>query len=120
MPRVQLVHWKESEAAPGIERLRDAGFTVRFEPFDPFPAALKRAKADPPDAFVIDLSRLPSAGRDVGLALREAKSTRFVPIVFVGGEPEKIQRTQRHLPDATYTTWPRIVAALKRAMARPP
>jgi len=120
MPRVLLVHWKAHEAEERMSRLRAAGYDVRHERFDPFPLVLKRVKAEPPDAFVIDLSRLPSHGRDVGLALREAKATRFVPLVFVGGEPEKVERTKQHLPDATYTTWPRIRSALRSALARPP
>jgi CheY-like chemotaxis protein len=116
---VLLVHWNAAEATGRESVLRDAGHDVDYEPFEPFPAALRRVKADAPDAFVIDLSRLPSHGRDVGLALREAKATRFVPIVFVGGQPEKIERTKQHLPDATYTTWPRIAGALRRALERP-
>ena len=42
------------------------------------------------DAFVIDLDRLPSQGRDVGVTLRRAKSSRYVALVFAGGAPEKV------------------------------
>jgi hypothetical protein len=120
VPRVQLICWNEGEGEARAQTLRKAGFDVRFEPFDVFPDAFKRVKADPPDAIVIDLSRLPSAGRDVGLAIREPRSTRFVPIVFVDGEPAKVARTKQLLPDATYTTWTRIRGALRSAIARAP
>lgn len=70
--------------------------------------------------FVIDLSRLPSHGRDVALAMREAKSTRHVPIVFVDGAPDKVARVRSSLPDATFTSWRGIRGALKKAIAKPP
>ncbi len=73
-----------------------------------------------PDAVVIDLSRMPSHGREVAQALRSAKGTRHLPIVFVDGEPEKVKRTKQLLPDAIYTTWGRIKTALPKAIAKPP
>jgi hypothetical protein len=66
------------------------------------------------DAVVINLSRLPSHGREVATALRGAKSTRHIPILFVEGAPEKVEAIRQLLPDAVYTTWPRIPAALKK------
>jgi hypothetical protein len=53
--------------------------------------------ARPPQAVVIDLERIPSAGRDVALWLRYQRGTRSVPIVFVDGEPEKLARSQADL-----------------------
>jgi hypothetical protein len=117
--RVRLIHWNAGEAEERATALRKSGFKVATDRFEPFPEAFRRAKSDPPDAFVIDLSRLPSAGRDVALALREARSTRFVPIVFVGGDDAKVEGVKRLLPDATYTTWPRMRSALKAALAMP-
>jgi len=80
----------------------------------------KRLRQDPPEAVVIDLSRLPSQGRDVGVAVRKHKATRHVPLVFVDGETAKVDRVKQTLPDAVYTAWSRIQSALKRAIARPP
>jgi hypothetical protein len=73
-----------------------------------------------PAAVVIDLSRLPMQGRDVGLAVRHQKATRSLPLVFVEGEPVKVARVKESLPDAVYTTWGRLPSALERAIARPP
>jgi hypothetical protein len=73
-----------------------------------------------PDAFLIDLSRRPAFGRHLAMALRGRKGTRMVPIVFVDGEREKVAETRAILPDATYTTWRKVDAALARAIAKPP
>lgn len=83
-------------------------------------AALRGLRADPPDAIVIDLDRLPSQGGSVALVLRGQRATRRVPIVFVGGRPEKVARVRALLPDAAYTTWGRIGTALRRALREPP
>lgn len=117
-PNVRLIHWKPEEAEERAQRLTVAGYTVNAAPLSG--AFLRELRADPPAAVVIDLSRLPSHGRDVGAAIRQSKSTRRIPIVFVGGEPAKVQRVKELLPDAAYTTWSRIRSALKRAIARPP
>ena len=63
---------------------------------------------------------MPSHGREVAHGVRSSKATRHVPIVFVGGEAEKVERTRQLLPDAVYTTWGRIKTALPKAIARPP
>jgi len=52
--------------------------------------------------------------------LRKYKSTRHVPLVLVDGEPEKVARIKTLLPDAVFTTWAEINAALKQAIAQPP
>jgi hypothetical protein len=59
-------------------------------------------------------------GRDVGVALRHSKTTRSVPLLFVAGDPEKVERVRQSLPDAVYTTWDRIRLALEDAIANPP
>jgi CheY-like chemotaxis protein len=119
MNRVVLIHWNAAEAEERAQRLREAGFEP--EPWAPRGAPDVQALQDkPPDAFVIDLGRLPSQGRDAAIFLRQRKATRGVPIVFVEGDPEKTARVQRLLPDATYTEWHRVGSALRQAMAHPP
>jgi hypothetical protein len=56
----------------------------------------------------------------MGLLLRKTASLRRVPLVFVGGSPEKAQVVRHLLPDATFTTWRGIKGALRRALAHPP
>lgn len=81
---------------------------------------LRALRQDTPAATVIDLSRLPSQGRDVALVLRQQKSTRHIPLIFVDGDPEKVSRVKALLPDAAYTTWAGIGDMLNRAIASPP
>jgi CheY-like chemotaxis protein len=84
------------------------------------PLVLRGLAANPPDAFVIDLSRLPSHGREVAMHLRLMKQTRRIPIVFVEGLGTKVEKIRELLPDAVYTTWERLGPELKHALAHPP
>lgn len=118
MKSIRLIVWKSSEAEKPITRLQAAGYRVEFEAIRP--DTLCKIRESPPAAIIIDLSRLPAQGRDVGIALRRAKSTRRVPIVFAGGISEKITRVREHLPDAVYSAWDGIEEALEHAIANPP
>jgi hypothetical protein len=115
--RIHLIHWKESEAVDRAETLRAAGFSVDFHPISP--NTLRDLRSFPPDVLLIDLSRLPSQGRDIALQLRGFKSMRTVPFVFVDGDPEKIQRIRELLPDSTFTSWKNLVEDLKTVLAHP-
>ncbi len=116
--RVQLIHWNAAEAETRSETLRSAGYDVDHRQLTP--AVLRNLRRDPPSAVVIDLSRLPSQGRDLAVALRCSKPTRQVPLVFVGGEPAKVARFKREIPDAVFSEWSRVRGAVKRAIAHPP
>ena len=119
MKRIQLIHWKPAEAEARVEELESAGYRVTYEPFQG-PPTLRRLRADPPDALVIDLDRAPSQGRDVAFLLRQSKTTRRLPLVFVGGEKGKVAKIEKTLPDAVYTPWSRIQSGLERAISSPP
>jgi hypothetical protein len=119
MKCVSLIHWNADEAAERAELVRAAGYRVDCPPLSG-PELLRRLLSDPPLAVIIDLSRLPSQGRDIGLAFRRYKSTRRIPLVFAGGDPDKVERIRTHLPDAVYTPWSRMPSALRRAIAHPP
>lgn len=119
MIRIRLIHWKPEEAGERVAELEAAGFRVDYDPALPS-GLLRRLRENPPAAVVIDLTRLASHGREVATGLRGSKGTRNVPLVFAGGDPEKVERIQALLPDAIYTSWSRIAAALKRAIAAPP
>jgi len=115
--RIRLLHWKAAEASEYIELLEAAGHRVEYEP--EFRPGLMRAwREAPPDAFVIDLSRLPSHGREIAIALRQARATRAVPIVFCEGSEEKVARIRSELPDATYCTRAALKAGLRQALKR--
>jgi hypothetical protein len=116
--RIRLIHWNANEARARVARLRTAGYQVTGGPLDA--DGLRGLKASPPDAVVIDLTRLPGQGRDVALALRKARATRRLPLVFVEGDRDKVDGIRRQLPDAVYASWRGIRGALKRAIAAPP
>jgi len=119
MQRVRLFHSKSEEAKPLIAKLRGAGYEVIYNAQTQSPS-VREMKQSEVVAVVIDLSRLPSHGRYVGAWMRGSKSTRHLPLVFVGGAEEKVAAVREHLPDAMYTSIAGVAAALKKAIATPP
>ena len=63
MTRVRLIHWKAKEALEKIAKLKAAGYEIEYEELNA--DSFKTLRNNPPDVFVIDLSRMPSHGRDV-------------------------------------------------------
>jgi len=114
---VRLIHWNAAEAKEKADHLSSIGYIVKYDEFTP---SLIRERENPPDAIIIDLSRLPSQGRDVAMALRSYRSTRTIPLVFVEGEPEKVERVKAQIPDALYTNWDRIAERLEVVVRHPP
>ena len=115
---VCLIHWNRDEAAECARLIEAAGYRVDASPFTS--GSLRQLRDNPPAAVVIDLSRLPSHGREVAMALRHRKSTRAVPIIFVEGQPDKVERIKQLLPDAKYAGWQGIDAAIQEAIESPP
>ena len=116
---VRLVHWKAEEVPERAARLEAAGFAVDGE-VPGTSIGIRELRADPPDAFVIDLGRLPSHGREVARSLRQAKGLRQIPIVFVGGAEAKLAQVRAELPDAVYADWEGVGEAVRAAIAAPP
>ena len=119
MHQIQLIHWNAAEATERAGRLRTLGYDVACD-LSAGPAFIRTLAHNPPAVVVIDLSRLPSQGRDMAVNLRMQGGTRRVPLLFVDGDPAKVARIRELLPDAAYTSWDGIEAALARAIAAPP
>jgi hypothetical protein len=119
MSLLRLVSWKEGEARDRIRYLETLGYEVAFDPVDPG-ALLRTLQEAPPSVLVIDLSRAPSQGRDLGLAVRIRKSTRRVPLVFVGGGQDTVQDVRGLLPDAQFAPWAQVGQAVERSLTSPP
>jgi hypothetical protein len=119
MPRVRLFHWRAEEAKALIAKLQAAGYEVTYRTETQSPS-MREIRESGTVAIVIDLSRMPSHGRYVGAWVRGTKSIRHIPLVFVGGEPEKLAAIKKEIPDAVYAAVDRIDAALKKAIAHPP
>jgi hypothetical protein len=120
--RVFHVHWNEQEAKERAASFRAPGFALEGATLN-HPAGKptwRALRADPPAVFLIDLSRLPAHGRAVAIVLRENGKTRYVPIVFVDGDPVKVKKIRSEVPDAIYCEWSGLEQALRAAISTPP
>jgi hypothetical protein len=117
-PLVRLIHWHAAEAEEHAKRLGVLGYAV-VSGLPPAPVLLRELRQKPPAVVVISLDRLPSQGRDVAFVLLGSKATRAVPLVFVGGTPEKVARVRAKVPFAPCTTWGKLGPVLAHALARP-
>ena len=116
MARIFYVHWHKDEALETVRRLRAAGHSVDYH-WSTGEEAWRLLKDGPPDALVISLARLPSHGRAVASVTTESKRLRGLPLVFVGGEPEKVVATKSKFPSATFCAefeLEKILAKLKQ------
>src|SRR5580692_4029292 len=118
MGRVRIVHWKATEAGPLIEACRECGFEVEYDDVK-FSELAKMIRTKPPDALVIDLTFLPSHGRDTALAFRQTKYARHIPVVFFEGEPGKVEAIRRLLPDAVFVSRKELCSRVKAVCAKP-
>jgi CheY-like chemotaxis protein len=119
MSRILLVHWNENEAAERARKLEKYGHKVRTL-FRNDREHLDEVRNFPPDLFVIDLSRLPSQGRELAGYFRRLKPTRQVPILFMDGTADRVQRARNLIPDAEFATSDDIKNAIQRAIRKPP
>ncbi len=117
---VRLICWKAADAATRAAELQHAGYRVVAAPPEASGGMIRAFRELSPDAVVIDLDRLPSHGRELGLGLRASKSTCHIPVIFAGGAPLKVEAIRTALPDAIYTAWGDGTAeAIERAMRLP-
>jgi hypothetical protein len=119
MTRVLVIHRETLEATAWAARLRELGFDA--SPYMSLGAkGFRGIRQDPPHAILIDLTRLPSYGKAVGVLLREQKSLRAIPLVFVEGDPDKAAQVRAVLPDAVCTVWAKAAAAIRKAIRQAP
>jgi CheY-like chemotaxis protein len=119
MSNVVLVHWNEREAKERARALKALGYEAKIL-FDPENHSLAEIREHPPELFLIDLSRLPSQGREIAGHFRRAKATRIVPIIFIGGDPERVKTARKLIPDAEFAAWDEIRTGIKRAIKNAP
>ncbi len=111
--RLFLIHWDKPEAEAYAETLRGWGWEVEFE-YEDGARGGTAIKLNPPDVVVIYHTRLPSHGRATAEYLAEAKSTRSIPLIFVGGEGETLEKTKAKIPSAKFIN----EAQLKNTLAK--
>lgn len=111
--RLFLIHWDKAEAEVYADTLRGWGWDVDFE-YEDGARGGTTIKLNPPNAVVIYLTRLPSHGRATAEYLGETKSTRSIPLVFVGGEGEALQKTKAKVPGGLFIS----EAQLEKTLAK--
>jgi hypothetical protein len=117
---LRLICWNEADTAARATILRLAGYRVIADPPENPGGMVRYFRELAPDAVVIDLDRLPSHGRELGLSLRASKSTSHLRLVFAGGIPAKIDIVRAAISDAVFTPWDNhVAAAIERAIAQP-
>ena len=117
---LRLICWNEADAFARATTLQLAGYRVIADPPENPGGMVRYFRELAPDAVVIDLDRLPSHGRELGLSLRASKSTSHLRLVFAGGVPAKIELVRAAIPDAIFTPWNGgVAAAIERAIAQP-
>lgn len=115
MHPILLIHWNSGEASARLEELARSGFEAVLAPTSG-PTCFLQMRELHPSAVVIDLSRLPSHGREVAVAMRNQKWSRNIPIVFADGVPAKVENIREKLPDAVYASWKDIRTAVRLAI----
>ncbi|MGD9906275.1 MAG: hypothetical protein AB7U83_22615 [Vicinamibacterales bacterium] len=120
MARLHLVHWDPVEGRHHQRTLEALGHHVTYLGEITGPALGRALKSGGAELIVLDLSRRPSHAREIAMALRSGKATRHTPLLFVGGEPDKVAALRALLPDAGYATWGRIRTAVPRAIRTAP
>lgn len=111
--KVFYIHWHPAEARANADAIRKLGFTVEVEAEDGA-RACKHMSEDPPNAVVISLARLPSHGRETAKALALIKATRDIPVLFVGGNEDAIEKARAAVPSAEFATPEELELALAR------
>ena len=117
-PVVWLVHPQEAAGAACAKELAGLGYRAEWRRWSS--PEIARAKVDPPAAVLIDLSRTPSVGRDVAIAMRAHRALLAVPFLLVDGAPEVVAKLKEFLPDAVLSDRRRIKTSLAAVLKRQP
>lgn len=112
---VFYLHWNKEELDDRIDPLVRAGFDVSGH----WKAETGTKIAEPyPAAFIISLDRLPSHGKAVAEWIWEAKKRQGIPIVFEGGQADKVDAIRQKFPRAIFCQTGEVVEALDQAGIR--
>ena len=98
-----LFHWEKEGAIARAAELSKGGWQVEME-FEEGSRGCKSLKAFTPDVVVFDIAKKAVHSRECGRALRNAKSYRETPFIFVDGTDEDISKAKAKVPGAIFTT----------------
>lgn len=112
MKTLAYIHWHEAECQAHAKELEAAGYEVRCHwSKDSHPRI-----GDDTDALIVSLDRLPSHGRAIAEWFWEAKRRQTKPLIFVGGEADKVAETKKKFPGAVFCAMGKLKAALDKAL----
>jgi len=106
-----FIHWNEDELKEKIKPLLRAGYKVSYHFSQEITANLKD---NLPDALIICIDRIPSHGRAYAEWLWGAKKRQHVPIIFCGGQADKIEATRLKFPKAFFCSNENLLTTLKK------
>jgi hypothetical protein len=112
MASVLYLHWDKDEAQAAAKALRAAEHSVRLHWSTEDHAKVPETT----EACVTSLDRLPSHARAVAEWFWEAKKRQIKPLVFVGGEADKVGATRRKFPIAAYCAPEALPATLAKLL----
>jgi DNA-binding response OmpR family regulator len=108
-----LFHWEKEGATARAAELAGEGWLVEME-FEEGARGCRNLKAFGPDVVVLDIAKKAVHSREVGRALRNAKSFRETPFIFVDGTDEDISKVKEKVPAAIFTG----CSGLKKVLAK--
>ncbi len=119
MDTVRLIsnHPKVSERATLLRE--EKGVVVDASPLEKMSGVVGEMARLNPAIVVLDLDKTPSRGREIAIALRTSKAARHIPILFVGGLPEKVERIRGEIPDVHFAAWTDAARAVREILQQP-
>jgi hypothetical protein len=111
MKHIFFIHFNEEELKEKIEPLKKAGYKIDYHFSTETPANFED---NLPEALVICLDRLPSHGRAYAEWMWEAKKRQHIPIIFCGGEHEKIEIVKARFAKAVFCRNEKLVSVLQK------
>lgn len=111
MTKIFYLQYNEAEAKSRKKLLEEAGFEIAAHwSMEVAP----KMGAELPDGVVIPLENLPSHGRAAAEWFWEAKKRQHIPIIFVGGLPEKVAVAKKQFPKAKFCKPEKLVEMLPK------
>jgi DNA-binding response OmpR family regulator len=108
-----LFHWEKEAAKARAAELAAEGWQVEME-FEEGSRGCKNLNAFVPDVVVFDIAKKAVHSRECGRALRNAKSFRETPFIFVDGTDEDISKVKKKVPAAIFTTSGKLKSLLAK------
>lgn len=122
-PLVYFVLWQRAPADERAQELGSWGYDVRYDyqyDADELSSTIDRLLALKADAIVMSLDAFPGYTRSFALGLKARSGLHKLPRIIVGGEAAQVEQTRQRCPDAAYTDWAGLPAALSAALGQDP